>query len=125
MPVSDRELEQMKRRLALRSQERSRRLARRLAEARRDFDRIVQRIAARFHPLRIYQWGSLVDGRHFTERSDIDIALEGITEAADFFAILAEAERLTRFPVDIVQIERIHPEYADLIRSRGRIVYER
>ncbi len=41
------------------------------------------------------------DGRHFTERSDIDIALEGITEAATFFAILAEAERLTRFPMDI------------------------
>jgi predicted nucleotidyltransferase len=123
--VSDRELKQMKRRLARESLERSRSLERRLAEARRDFARIVRHIAARFRPQRIYQWGSLVDGRHFTERSDIDIALEGITEAAVFFAILAQAERLTRFPVDIVQLEKIHPEYAELIRSRGRVVYER
>lgn len=102
------------------SLERSRQLARRLAQAQRDFDRIVHNIAACFRPLRIYQWGSLIEGRHFTERSDIDIALEGITDAAVFFAILAEADRLTRFPVDIVQIEKIHPEYAELIRSRGR-----
>jgi predicted nucleotidyltransferase len=125
MAVSDRELKQMQRRLTQRSLERTRALERRLEEARRDFDRIVHHIAERFQPLRIYQWGSLLDGRHFTERSDIDIATEGITDAATFFAIFAAAERLTRFPVDIVQIERIHPEYADLIRTRGRIVYER
>jgi len=125
MAVSERELKQMQRRLAQRSLERTRDLERRLEEARRDFDRIVHHIAERFRPLRIYQWGSLLDGRHFTERSDIDIALEGITDAATFFAIFAAAERLTRFPVDIVQIEKIHPEYADLIRTRGRIVYER
>jgi predicted nucleotidyltransferase len=115
----------MQRRLAQRSLERTRDLERRLEEARRDFDCIVAHLAERFRPLRIYQWGSLLDGRHFTERSDIDIALEGITDAATFFVIFAAAERLTRFPVDIVQIEKIHPEYADLIRTRGRIVYER
>ena len=124
MAVSERELQQMKRNLARRSARRSRELQRRLTEARRDFDRIVQRISEHYRPSRIWQWGSLIDGAHFTERSDIDIALEGITDAPAFFAILADAERLTRFPIDIVQMEKIHPAYAESIRARGRIVYE-
>ena len=73
-------------------------------------------------PARATQWGSLIDGRHFSERSDIDVALEGITSAPVFFAILRNAEALTRLPVDIVQLETIHPAHAESIRARGRIV---
>ena len=36
------------------------------------------RTAQAHNPRRIYQWGSLVETGHFTELSDIDIALEGI-----------------------------------------------
>ena len=72
-----------------------------------------------------YQWGSLLDGEHFDERSDIDIALEGVTDAAAFFALLADAENLTTFSLDIVQLETIHQEFAKSIRARGRVVYER
>ena len=125
MDVSDRELAEMKRNLRRRAAARSRRVQRRLVQARKDFERIVQHIAETYKPLRIYQWGSLVDSDHFSERSDIDIALEGITDAETFFSILADAERLTELPVDVVQMETIHPAYAESIRARGRIVYER
>ncbi len=74
---------------------------------------------------RVYQWGSLVDGRHFSERSDIDIALEGVTDPQALSAIRGAAEQMTRFPLDIVAIEHVHPAYADFIRRRGRILYER
>jgi len=57
--------------------------------------------------------------------SDIDIALEGITDPAELSAIRSAAERLTRFPLDMVAIEHVHPVYADHIRRRGRVVYER
>jgi predicted nucleotidyltransferase len=114
----------MKRNLKRKSAKRSRALQERLSEARRDLDRIVRHIAETYQPRRIYQWGSLVDGKHFSERSDIDIALEGITDAATFFSILADAESMTRFPVDIVQMETIHPAYAESIRARGRVIYE-
>jgi predicted nucleotidyltransferase len=100
-------------------------LAARLQAARRDFDTIVAAIVSGYHPLRIYQWGSLVEDRHFSEMSDIDIAVEGITDAAVLSALRGEAERLTRFPLDIVAIEHVHPAYADHIRRRGRVVYER
>ena len=92
-------------------------LAARLKEARRDFDTVVAMIVRDYKPLRINQWGSLLEDRHFSEISDIDIAVEGITDA--------EAEQLTRFPLDIVAIEHVHPAYAEHIRRRGRIVHER
>jgi len=38
-------------------------------------------IVREYKPLRIYQWGSLLEDRHFSEISDIDIAVEGITDA--------------------------------------------
>jgi predicted nucleotidyltransferase len=84
----------------------------------------VSAIADTYHPPRIYLWGSLVDDRHFSEMSDIDIALEGITNPAELSAIRSLAERLTRLPLDIVAIEHVHPAYADHIRRRGRVVYE-
>jgi predicted nucleotidyltransferase len=72
----------------------------------------------------MYQWGSLVDERQFSEMSDIDIALEGITDPATLSALRGAAEKLTQFPLDIVAIEHVHPAYADHIRRRGRVVYE-
>jgi len=100
-------------------------LAARLKAARRDFDTVVAMIVREHKPLRIYQWGSLLEDRHFSEISDIDIAVEGITDAEALSGLRGEAEQLTRFPLDIVAIEHVHPAYAEHIRRRGRIVYER
>jgi len=36
-----------------------------------------------------------------------------------------DAQALRRFPLDIVQLEKIAPEYADDIRQHGKMVYER
>jgi hypothetical protein len=57
--------------------------------------------------------------------SDIDFAVEGISDPAVLSALSGTAQKLTRFPVDIVAIEHVHPAYADHIRRRGRVVYER
>lgn len=122
--ASDDELQLMRKNLRERQERRRRELEERLEMARRDFDRIVEHIAKTYGPKRIWQWGSLIDGRHFSERSDIDIALEGIEDPKTFFAILGDAMDMSSLPVDVVQIETIHPAYADSIRSRGRIVYE-
>jgi len=94
-------------------------------QASHDASSIVKRIIEIAAPTRIYQWGSLLRPESFREYSDIDIALEGVLDAETFFRILAEAERLTKFPLDIVQLEKIEPEFADDIRQRGTLVYER
>jgi|WetSurMetagenome_2_1015567.scaffolds.fasta_scaffold173139_2 hypothetical protein len=35
------------------------------------------------------------------------------------------AMNLTRFKLDIVQIEKMEPEFADAVRESGKLVYER
>jgi predicted nucleotidyltransferase len=94
------------------------------SKAKVDADAIIAHIANNHHPTRIWQWGSVVHPDKFTDVSDIDIALEGVTDPAEFFAILGEAESMTPFSVDIVQLECIMPEFAEIIRQKGKIVYE-
>ncbi len=89
-----------------------------------DFARIVEMIIDRYSPRRIVQWGSLLHPDQFDESSDIDIAVEGITEADRYFALLGDAMSMTRFKLDIVQLEKIEPEFAELIRLKGKVVYE-
>ena len=92
--------------------------------ATRDFSAIVQMIINRYSPKKIVQWGSLLLSEQFDENSDIDIAIEGIVDAARYFALLGDAMELTRFPLDIVQLEKIEPEFAELILLKGKVIYE-
>ena len=82
-------------------------------------------IVERYAPKAIYQWGSLLCRREFSEISDIDIGVEGIGSPDKLFALLGDAEALTDFPVHVVELERIEPEFRQLIVSQGRRVYER
>ncbi len=98
--------------------------ARLLEKARSDFNTILQE-AVKYNPIRIYQWGSLLDVDSFNAASDIDIAVEGIENTEDFFRLHREVEALTDFTVDLVQIEKIEPEFKNIIRKKGRLVYEK
>ena len=95
----------------------------RYEEAWRDFGAITQMIWRVYRPRTIYQWGSLLERSEFSEISDIDIALEGTWEPAVFHRLLLEADAMTRLPLDIVRLDRIHPAFAQGIRRRGRIVH--
>jgi predicted nucleotidyltransferase len=97
----------------------------RFCSATRDFETIVRMIVAKYNPERVWQWGSLMDEQSFTDYSDIDIAIEGVTDAGTFFALAGDAMALSGIPLDIVQMEKIEPEFAGIIRQKGRIVYER
>ena len=89
-----------------------------------DVEAIIAMIVAKYAPRRIYQWGSLLRADAFKPYSDVDIAVEGIVEAERFFALLEDVQRLTAFPVDLVQMEKIAPEYAEDIRRNGKLLYE-
>jgi hypothetical protein len=39
--------------------------------------------------------------------------------------LIGKAQAMTDFPVDIVQLEKIEPEFAESIRTDGKLVYER
>jgi predicted nucleotidyltransferase len=119
------DLAQAKQFLAQREAKRQQLLDVRFEQAWTDFRAIIDLLITRYRPRRILQWGSLLDRRKFNERSDIDLAIEGIPDAATFFALYGEADRLARFSLDLVDLDKIEPEFADLIRSKGKVVYER
>ena len=119
------DLEQVRKFLTQKDERRRCLLNIRWEAAKRDFQAIVDHICRVYAPRRIYQWGSLLDLSSFSEISDIDIALEGVRGVEEYFAILGDAMKMTDFPLDIVEMEKLVPETAEGIRKRGRVVYER
>jgi len=108
-----------------RESEEKERLRARFRAAWLDFESIVARLSAEPAVARIYQWGSLLEETHFSDRSDIDIAIEGEWDAAAFFRMFGEAQALTPFALDLVELHKIDPLHAASIRRKGRLVYER
>ncbi len=94
-------------------------------KATKDFNLIVKMIIEKYNPKRIYQWGSLLQKDSFTDFSDIDIAIEGINDANVFFNLLADAENLTDYPLDIIEIEKIHILHKNMVLEKGKLIYER
>lgn len=93
-------------------------------KAKADADRILEMMVREYHPARIWQWGSVLEPEQFREGSDIDFALEGIPDAKTWFRLLGDAMELTEFSLDLVELEKIAPEFADIIRLKGKVVYE-
>jgi predicted nucleotidyltransferase len=110
--------------LAHRDQERAQRCRAMEAQARKDADTIIAMLVEKYRPARIVQWGSLLRPGRFREWSDIDIAMEGLTDPLDGLRAADDASQLTEFPVDIVELDRIDPRHAETILQEGTVVYE-
>lgn len=119
------DLEKVRAFLDAKEEDRRRRLRTRFDQASCDFREIVSMIVSKYGPKRIWQWGSLLKPERFSEISDIDIALEGLDSAEACFAILKDADGMTDFPLDIVEMERIHPLHAENIRNKGKLIHEK
>ncbi|KKW37445.1 MAG: hypothetical protein UY86_C0008G0002 [Candidatus Adlerbacteria bacterium GW2011_GWB1_54_7] len=55
----------------------------------------------------------------------LGVAVFALLVSAGFFALPGDAMQMTGFPLDIVQLEKIEPEFAEIILSKGKIIYER
>ncbi len=94
--------------------ERNRRLAQ---QARLDAMRIAAMLREQFGATRIILFGSLVTDR-FTAGSDIDLAVDGLAPA-DYFPALAEAGKLTDFPVDLKPLGELFPHVRNRVLATG------
>ena len=119
------DLDEVRAFLARKEERRRAELDERYAKATRDARAIVTEIAEQVNPRRIYQWGSLLDRKRFSEISDVDIAVEGLNGPAEFFRVLGIAMDGTTLPVDVIELEKVPVEIAERIRSRGALVHER
>jgi predicted nucleotidyltransferase len=119
------DLDEVRSFLRRREENRARALAALFQQAREDFARITRHIEQKYNPRRIYQWGSLLERAHFSEISDIDIAVEELGGPKEYFAVLGDAASMTDLPVDLIELERVPGEIALHIKSKGKLVYER
>lgn len=78
-----------------------------------------------YQPIRIYQWGSLLNPRFFTMNSDIDIAVEGVVRLESWLQLEKNLFEMTDYPLDLVKWEYLLPEHREHILRRGRIVFNR
>lgn len=91
-------------------------------QAQADAQAIIEMIARRYDPQQIIQWGSVLAPEHFSEASDIDLAVAGV-DAVVFLHLLGEAEALTDFPLDILRWEEVPPAFQKTILMKGKVVY--
>ena len=119
------DLNQVRAFLADKTRRRQERVDERFAQATREARAVISEIAVQVNPRRIYQWGSLLDRKRFSEISDVDIAVEGLNGPEEFFRVLGIAMNGTALPVDVVELEKVPADVADRIRTRGALVHER
>ena len=119
------DLNQVRAFLADKTRRRRERVDERFAQGTRDARAVISEIALQVNPRRIYQWGSLLDRKRFSEISDVDIAVEGLNGPEEFFRVLGIAMNGTALPVDVVELEKVPADVADRIRTRGALVHER
>ncbi len=91
-------------------------------QAHADAQAIIEMIARRYDPQQIIQWGSVLAPQHFSEASDIDLAVAGV-DSVVFLHLLGEAEALTDFPLDILRWEEVPPAFQKTILMKGKVVY--
>jgi len=86
---------------------------------------IVSTITAYLQPKRILLFGSRAWGRGKCY-SDFDVALEGVAKTHRRERELKDAldARLGIFSVDLINLEKVDPEFKALIKEGGRIIYE-
>lgn len=93
-------------------------------QAEEEANKIINMIINKYQPQRIIQWGSVLNSKYFSEMSDIDIAIVGV-DSVKFLQILADAEAMTCFSLDLIRWESIDPSFQKIILMKGKIIYER
>lgn len=86
-------------------------------QARADALRIAAMLRRDFAATRVVLFGSVTQGR-FLPDSDIDLAVEGLA-AAEFFAALAQAGKLSEFPIDLKPLEDLIPHVRARVLATG------
>lgn len=104
--------------------QRSRERAERYARARAELDRALELIRAHPEVRRVRVWGSLLRPDRFTELSDIDICVEGVTSHEVWSMIERELLDAVSLPLDLVRWETLMEQHRESIRARGEVVYE-
>jgi predicted nucleotidyltransferase len=104
--------------LRQREDERRRRVNERLSQLRASVPHAVRVLRENYGASRIWLFGSVATGE-VDERSDLDLAVEGISSQS-YFNALSELLRNLGHAIDLVRVEEAPPMLLERIRLEGR-----
>ncbi|HEX9974345.1 MAG TPA: nucleotidyltransferase domain-containing protein [bacterium] len=107
------------------AQERSA-LKKRAEEMRKIAAQCADLLAMRYGVKRVYLFGSLLKNRFVHDRSDIDLAVEGLPSLV-YFSASADVWDIASpdITIDLVPLEDAYSELRDYILKEGELLYER
>ncbi len=92
-------------------------------QAKQEAKQITEFLVRQYNVQRVILFGSLARDR-FVAESDIDLVVEGLP-ATDYFAILAQVNRLAFRWVDLKLWEDLNLPFKSRILETGEVLYER
>lgn len=72
---------------------------------------------------RVYLYGSVVKDKPLTAWSDIDLAIEGLSEER-FLKALALLIKISHFPIDLKPYDELDSKLKERIKKEGLLLYE-
>lgn len=95
-------------------------------EARAETRKLAELLIQKFGATKVYLFGSLIRPGAFHERSDIDLAAEGIAPDQLFQASVALARACDyRYRVELVALEMVREGMRQRILAEGVLLYDR
>jgi len=93
--------------------------------ARQASEACARLLAERYGARRVYLFGSLVGSRSIHDRSDIDLAVEGLGPGRAYWRALAQlwASLPPGIELDLVPLEDADPELVERILTEGELLY--
>ena len=104
--------------------ERERARGRRYEQAQRDLERALEIVRTYPQVRRVRVWGSLLRPDRFTELSDVDICIEGVSSPEVWSSIERDLLDAVSLPLDLVRWETLMQPHRESIVARGKVVYE-
>ena len=118
------DLERAAARILAEDAEHERLRAERYEQAQRELERALDVIHGFPEVRRVRVWGSLLRPDRFTELSDIDICIEGVSSPEVWSRLERALLHAVTLPLDLVRWETLMEPHRESITARGKVVYE-
>lgn len=92
-------------------------------EAYQEAKRCAEILRQEYGAKRVFLFGSVLDEDRFSERSDIDLAVEGL-EGSSFFGAVGKLLQESKFNIGMVPWEDCQESFKRKILTRGELLYE-
>jgi predicted nucleotidyltransferase len=90
----------------------------------REAKRLSQRLIEKFEAAAVYLFGSLVWSDIHAPETDIDLAVRGLSPER-YLEAISYLERESKFPIDLVELEKVADHLRWRILAEGKLLSER